>query len=346
MHCFLLSPLLACSTRDLAHDALRQHQKWAHSVCVSGALLIPAPTHRCRFSALNPNVLLVGTSAGAIQQYNVNTGTLLHTTELPLTRDSLAVTALAVSNTILFAGDSHGCVHLLHIVPSSASAAHMALQLHHSFKLHVACSARSAVTCLQYTPYCQEAHGPVLLSCHEDGTTSLLLVHPEGWLDLYCRSQQCPVARPIKAVLCPSVSHDSHCYLAMGSEQGHVVICDGRPAGAAAGLAASQPFAGISSLSHFTSALYIGSLSGAASVGKQPLAVVRSLVGHGAPVTDVSWNYDENLLASGDASGVVVVWRRMPQRAGTHSSCRGVSGGSSAYGLLPVSCHSDAPELE
>jgi WD40 repeat protein len=253
---------------------------------------------------------------------------------LPLPRDSLAVTALAASNTILVAGDSHGCVHLLRTLHSSASRASMALQLQHSFKLHVACTARSAVTCLQYTPYCQEVHGPMLLSCHEDGTTSLLLVHPQGWLDLYCRSQQCPVARPIKAVLCPSVSHDSHCCLATGSEQGHVLICDGRPNEAAGSAAGS--LAAISSLGK------VGSSSHAASKIKQPLAVVQSLVGHGAPVTDVSWNYDESLLASGDASGVVVVWRRMPLRVGTHSS----SGDSSGYSLLPVSCNSDVPDDE
>lgn len=40
-------------------------------------------------------------------------------------------------------------------------------------------------------------------------------------------------------------------------------------------------------------------------------ALVNSLQGHTAPVLDVSWAYDETLLASSDASGVVILWRRV-----------------------------------
>lgn len=43
--------------------------------------------------------------------------------------------------------------------------------------------------------------------------------------------------------------------------------------------------------------------------GGRPLVVV-SLKGHRAPVGCVGWDYDESLLASADASGVVIVWER------------------------------------
>jgi len=37
---------------------------------------------------------------------------------------------------------------------------------------------------------------------------------------------------------------------------------------------------------------------------------INTLMGHGATVSDVSWSYDETMLASGDASGMVILWSR------------------------------------
>ncbi|KAM4880045.1 WD repeat-containing protein 13 [Sylvia borin] len=45
-------------------------------------------------------------------------------------------------------------------------------------------------------------------------------------------------------------------------------------------------------------------------VGRSARATVNTLQGHGAAVLAVAFNCDESLLASGDAAGTVIVWRR------------------------------------
>ena len=39
-------------------------------------------------------------------------------------------------------------------------------------------------------------------------------------------------------------------------------------------------------------------------------ACINTLAGHCGPVLDVSFAYDESVLASSDASGTVIVWKR------------------------------------
>jgi len=43
-------------------------------------------------------------------------------------------------------------------------------------------------------------------------------------------------------------------------------------------------------------------------------ACINTLAGHSAPVLDVSFAHDESVLASCDAGGTVIVWKREQKR--------------------------------
>ena len=45
-------------------------------------------------------------------------------------------------------------------------------------------------------------------------------------------------------------------------------------------------------------------------VTKEAKPCVNKLLGHSAVVTDVAFNCDESLLASCDANGMVIIWKR------------------------------------
>ncbi|XP_006261334.1 WD repeat-containing protein 13 isoform X1 [Alligator mississippiensis] len=120
----------------------------------------------------------------------------------------------------------------------------------------------------------REARDPsVLVSARGPGARLLLyrVVDTEGGLQL---KRSFPVAQgtqPVRSIFCPLMSFRQGACVVTGSEDACVYFFD---------------------------------------VERSSRAVVNKLQGHGAPVLGVSFNCDESLLASSDARGQVIVWRR------------------------------------
>eukprot|EP00798_Chlamydomonas_sp_ICE-L_P004450 gene4450-14602_t len=92
-------------------------------------------------------------------------------------------------------------------------------------------------------------------------------------VDLQRQCTTPPMARDIRAVVCPlSVIQDIP-RVVMGGEDTNV---------------------------------YIYNVAGG---GAKPV-IVNTLKGHHAPVSDVAWTFDEMLLATADCDGMVIVWKR------------------------------------
>ncbi|EOX97910.1 Transducin/WD40 repeat-like superfamily protein isoform 1 [Theobroma cacao] len=129
------------------------------------------------------------------------------------------------------------------------------------------------VTTVQYRSFSLLAGGPVLLTCTQDGSLSFFSVALEiqGYLTLRCSLKLSPRIHSIRASFCPLLSLDKGEYIVAGSEDSNVYFYD---------------------------------------LTRPRHTCVNKLQGHRFPVIGVAWNHGENLLASSDLYGVVIVWKR------------------------------------
>ncbi|KAH7297762.1 hypothetical protein KP509_25G011200 [Ceratopteris richardii] len=145
-------------------------------------------------------------------------------------------------------------------------------ELTQAHKCRLGLRRKSPIMSIQYKTFSLLANGPVLLASTQDGTIRFFSVTLEihGYLTLRCSLQLNPWARNVHASFCPILSLEKGEFIVSGSEDGNVYFYD------------------------FTRP-------------KHPCA--NKLQGHGAPVISVAWNYGENLLASSDCEGMVIVWK-------------------------------------
>ncbi|GFY94979.1 transducin/WD40 repeat-like superfamily protein [Actinidia rufa] len=132
---------------------------------------------------------------------------------------------------------------------------------------------KSPVTTVQYRTFSLLARGPVLLAFTRDGSLSFFSVSLEvqGYLTLRCSLKLSPRLHSIRASFCPLLSLEKGEYIVVGSEDTNVYFYD-----------LTRP--------------------------KHPC--VNKLQGHGYPAIGIAWNHGENLLASSDFGGTVIVWKR------------------------------------
>ncbi|XP_031132119.1 WD repeat-containing protein 13 isoform X2 [Ipomoea triloba] len=132
---------------------------------------------------------------------------------------------------------------------------------------------RAAVTTIQYRTFSLLARGPVLLSFNRDGNLSFYSVSLEvkGYLTLRCSLKLSPRMHSIRASFCPLLSLEKGEYIVAGSDDTNVYFYD---------------------------------------LTRPNRTCVNKLQGHGYPVIGIAWNHGENLLASSDFGGTVIVWKR------------------------------------
>ncbi|KAK8603484.1 hypothetical protein V6N13_085668 [Hibiscus sabdariffa] len=129
------------------------------------------------------------------------------------------------------------------------------------------------ITTVKYRSFSLLAGGPVLLTCTKDGCLSFFSVALEvqGYLTIRCSLKLTPRIHSIRASFCPLLSLDKGEYIVTGSEDSNVYFYD---------------------------------------LTRPKHTCVNKLQGHRFPVIVVAWNHGENLLASADLYGVVIVWKR------------------------------------
>lgn len=133
--------------------------------------------------------------------------------------------------------------------------------------------SKSTVTTVQYRTFSMLAGGPVLLTFARDGSLNFFSISLEiqGYLTLRCSLKLTPRLHSVRASFCPLLSLEKGEYIVAGSEDTNVYFYD---------------------------------------LTKPRHTCVNKLQGHGYAVIGIAWNHGENLLASSDFGGTVIVWKR------------------------------------
>ncbi|KAL0044841.1 hypothetical protein WJX82_011228 [Trebouxia sp. C0006] len=235
--------------------------------------LTTSPACCAKFHLVNQNLIIAGTESGVLQVFNCSTGKLALTQALTGSSNvsGLSCSAMAVSNNLLYVADNRGCIHTLRCDIKNGMLQSLVLLT----RTPAPSGKLSETASLVYSPYSSTARGQALLMSSLDGSVSLfkLADAAAGRLELVSNCEVPRAARKIRATFCPKVHITEPEYIVMGGEDTSVYIYD-----------ISKPSQG-------------------------PL-VVNQLQGHMAPVVDVSWSYNEALLASCDCDGAVIVWKR------------------------------------
>lgn len=268
------------------------------------------PLTCCRLHKAIPNLSFIGNHQGSVEVHNCSSGTLHTKLMLPgaatssgynpaslpppvpssSTGDgglskryffrpplgpkasSIEVTSLEVSNHHLFVGDSSGQLHLYKLDMRQDGQLNKLVSCM-KLKLGTLGSApAAAITRIEFVPFCRTTDTPILLCTVSDGSFAIVRVlEKQNKLDLHLTSNGTqPDLCP--AVVCPLSSIQDIPRLVTGSSDCNVYVMD-------------------------------------LSSGSKPV-VVSTLRGHRAPLKAVGLSFDENILASGDKDGKLIIWKK------------------------------------
>ncbi|KAG2502210.1 hypothetical protein HYH03_000696 [Edaphochlamys debaryana] len=302
------------------------------------SISVPTTAFLCaRFNKVNFSLAMVGTSAGGLDVYNCSTGMLHSRYQVTAAHSGVQVTALDSSNHHLFLGDSAACLHMYTAELHGRQLAR--LRPASRLRLCPGAAPLPAVSTLQFVPFCRATDSPVLLAALQDGALCIVKANEaRHTAELHLRRHVPPpgsaapsasgpsfsvaasaasvasagapsasssaaaaaslqVLRLLRPSVCPlSVIHDVP-LITYGSDDTCVYIVDVSARSYSAGLGRAG-------------AVAAAATGGAAAAAADRPMTVTVLKAHRAPVTSVSWSFDEALLASADADGAVVVWQR------------------------------------
>ncbi|KAL6046075.1 WD repeat-containing protein 13 [Balamuthia mandrillaris] len=280
----------------------------------------------CRFHPLNTNLFVFGTNKGFVNAVNLSTGKTIQQLNI---RNAVTSLEFETTGTTLFVGDAKGFVHIFRynfssgaflqaapkqqIIASSfsasaafsafasaaASAAAAPLSLPAAIQAKTSSisaigsastggnssvnsnSKDCAITSLRFKAWFSSQAGqrtPELVCACQDGTLKLLSMREDHRLE-FTREYKVPIKNCIvRTCFCPLISiRDGSCVVVGGEDMTIYIINVKEPSPAK--------------------------------------AIINKLQGHSAPVLDVAWNYDESLLASCDASGLVILWKRIKMQS-------------------------------
>ncbi|GIL75694.1 hypothetical protein Vretimale_15251 [Volvox reticuliferus] len=200
------------------------------------------------------------------------------------------------------------------------------------------------VTALQYVPFCRTTDTPVLMVAQQDGSLCIVRANEvRHTADLYLRRVVTPAAGPALSSTAIASSGSSSASRSRAGGAGPATLTATAAAATVTTTATALlrfcpavcPLSVIQDVPLITygsddTAVYIvdvtarsfcgpvggsrGGGGGGGTVAGAPLSerpmTVTVLKAHRAAVTAVAWTYDEALLASADAEGTVVLWRR------------------------------------
>lgn len=238
---------------------------------------LTGPLGCCRFHPANPNLLLLGTSAGELLALNASTGRMVAKAELqaaPMSGVGACCLEAAGPEQLLVA-DSRGCLHLF----SAQLQGGMLQQLQLLGHFLPPVNRYHEPACLEYVAHSAVAGGPAVLLALSSGEVTLSRLLDKPWR---CEQQQ-------QQLRIPQASVKIRCSLRAGGAPGHPEL-----------LVAGSEDGRVHLL----------------DLGHQPPLVLAGLSAHRAPVIGVCWNRDGSRIASCDKQGMVVVWASQAQPSG------------------------------